>query len=389
MRIRLSGIVAAVFASGILALPSSVHVVAQTEEVPKFELDRSWPKSLPNGWEFGYVMAVAVDQRDHVFVLHTIQDDYGQPIIKDKERPNDSLKLSGWYERKKKPGVTAAPPVVEFDPQGNFVRAWGGAGHGHPWTEPGTSRMFAEHSLNVDPKGNVWIVGGGHLVLKFSPEGKFLMQIGELNKTNGSNDPRYLGDPSSVAFDAKANEVYIADGYANKRIIVYDMDSGAFKRLWGRNGQKPDDSFRLAPRFIEFQGALIRDTEQHADFVHDVKVSNDGLVYGVARDGTLPIFRTDGTFVRELKTPAVLLSLAFSRDPEQYYLYGGGYDENQIAGIAAAPNIFIFRRSDMKVLGSFGPSPSQHYFAVDSKGNIFTTGLSTPRKFVLKSMPKR
>jgi hypothetical protein len=333
-------------------------------------------------------MAVAVDQRDHVFVLHTTQDDYGQPIIKDKDRPNDSLKLSGWYERKKKPGVVAAPPLVEFDPDGNFVRAWGGPGHGHPWTEPGKSKMFAEHSLNVDPKGNVWIVGGGDVALKFSPEGKFLMQIGELNKTNGSNDPRYLGDPAAVEFDAKTNEVYIADGYANKRIIVYDMDSGAFKRLWGRYGKKPDDSFEAAQGLIPLNGVFVRDTEQHPHFVHDVKVSNDGQVYGADRHGTIEVFRTDGTFVREVHTPSVLLSLALSRDPQQAYLYGGGFDEDQLVGIAAAKNILIFRRSDMKVIGSFA-SASQHYMAVDSKGDIFTTGLSMPQKFRLVSAPKR
>src|SRR5262249_24987810 len=159
---------------------------------------------------------------------------------------------------------------------------------------------------------------------------------------------------------------------ANRRIIVYDMDTGAFKRLWGRHGQKPDDSFEATPGLIELNGVFVRDTEQHARFVHDVKVSNDGLVYGADRHGTIQIFRTDGTFIREVKTPAVLLSIAFSRDPEQYYLYGGGYDEDQLAGIAAAKNVFIFRRSDMKVLGSF-ESSSQHYFAVDSKGNVFTT----------------
>lgn len=358
----------------------------ETEPAPQFERDRAWPKPLPNNWEFGYVMGVAVDQRDHVFVLHTTQDDYGQPIVKDKTQPNDSLRISGWYDRRTKPGVVPAPPVVEFDPEGNVVRAWGGPGHGHPWTEPGTSRMFAEHSISVDPKGNVWIVGGGHVALKFSPEGKFLMQIGELHKTDGSNDPRYLGDPSSVDFDAKTNEVYVADGYKNQRIIVYDMDSGAFKRLWGRHGQKPDDSFESETPYIELGGFFVRDTEQHARFAHDVRVSNDGFVYGVDRHGTIQIFRTDGTFVREVRTPAVLLSAGFSRDPQQYYLYGGSYDDDQVAGIAAAKNVFIFRRSDMKVLGTISSS-SQHYIAVDSKGSLFTTGLSMPQKFVLTSAP--
>jgi hypothetical protein len=231
--------------------------------------------------------------------------------------------------------------------------------------------MWAEHSLNVDPKGNVWIVGGGHRALKFSPEGKFLMQIGERNKTNGSLDPKYLGDPASVSFDANANEVYIADGYRNQRIIVYDMDSGAFKRFWGRNGQKPDDSFE--------GGSGESVVMQGTHFVHDVQVSNDGFVYGIDRHKIIQIFRTDGTYLRDAPTPVVFNAATLSTDPGQYYLYGGGIDK--------APKIYIYRRKDMKILGSFD-SPSQHYFDVDSKGNIFTTGKSMPQKYAVKTMPK-
>src|SRR5262249_37848415 len=136
MHVRSFGVVAMVFAACMVGFSCSRDTLAQTEQPPTFELDRSWPKPLPNHWELGYVMAVAVDHRDHVFIVHTIQDDFGQPI-KNNERPNFSLELSGWYERRKKPSAVAAPPVVEFDQEGNVVRAWGGAGHGHPWTEPG------------------------------------------------------------------------------------------------------------------------------------------------------------------------------------------------------------------------------------------------------------
>jgi hypothetical protein len=225
--------------------------------------------------------------------------------------------------------------------------------------------------LNIDPKGNVWIVGGGHLALKFSHDGKFLGQIGERNKTNGSNDPRYLGDPAGVAFDSKANEVYLADGYLNKRIIVYDMDTLAFKRLWGRYGKAPDDSFEASKDPVVLHGTY---------FVHDVKVSNDRLVYGVDRHKFIEVFHPDGTFVREAPTPAVLNAIAFSADPEQRYIYGGALDNT--------PVIFIFRRSDLKVIASFR-SASQHYLAVDSKGNVFTTGLALPEKFALTSLPGR
>jgi hypothetical protein len=375
MRILSSGVVAIALMAAILGWSGSTETLAaqsQTEQAPTFELDRSWPKPLPNGWQYGYVISVSVNPRNnHAFVLHTIQEQYSNPGL-----INESLQISGWFERRKKPGVSAAPPVVEYDENGSFVRAWGGNGHGYPWVVPGPEGMIAEHSLNVDPKGNVWITGGGQVALKFSPEGKFLLQIGKYGVNNGSNDPKNLGDPSTVAFDAKANEVYIADGlYKNKRIIVFDMDTGAYKRMWGRDGKKPDDSGdrERVPKAM------------CVCWLHDVRVTNDGLVYGLQDTPyrALQIFHTDGTFVREVKLPGMYSAAFPSTDSQQRYLYLAEMEEPN-----PHPSIFIYRRSDVTLLGSF-TMRSAHFPGVDAKGNIYTTGMEMPQRYLLKTMPKQ
>jgi hypothetical protein len=180
-----------------------------------------------------------------------------------------------------------------------------------------------------------------------------------------------------VAFDGKANEVYIADGYDNKRIVVYDMDTGAFKRLWGRWGKRPEDTYKER-------------------FVHDVQVSKDGLVYGVDFNNVLWVFRPDGTHVRHVWTTGRLSAAALSPDPQQYYIYGAGREETpcvsvpggSCSGDLVVGKVYILRRSDLTELGSF-ESASQHYLSVDSKGNIYTTGLGMPQRFVLKTIPKK
>jgi hypothetical protein len=205
----------------------------KAERPPVFELEASWPKQpLPNNWGLGIVWGVAVDSRDHIWVVHQKAGQYTEQITK--------------------AGKVPAPAVLEFDQQGNLLQAWGVPGQGG-WTQ-GKDRPFPAQAINVDWKGNVWVSeeSRGHAVVKFTHEGKFLLQIGEVDKTNGSNDTRLLGAPSGIDFDPGANEVYIADGYVNQRIVVFDADSGAYKRHWGRYGLKPDDTFEagLQPTWL-------------------------------------------------------------------------------------------------------------------------------------------
>jgi DNA-binding beta-propeller fold protein YncE len=117
---------------------------------------------------------------------------------------------------------TGAPPVLEFDREGNLVGQWGGPGEGYEW--PGTN-----HGITVDYKGNVWIGGNDPKdaqVLKFTKQGKFLLQVGHPGKNAGSHDTENFWRAAKIFVDSKMNEAYIADGYGNKRVVVIDPDTG-------------------------------------------------------------------------------------------------------------------------------------------------------------------
>ena len=194
------------------------------EPAPVFELDTSWPKPLPNNWGLGQVWGVAVDARDHVWVVHqTNSPRYMAPI--------------------EEAGKDPAPAVLEFDQEGNLLQAWGEAGQGG-WTQ-GAGRAFPAQAINVDWEGNIWVSEEtrGNAVVKFSPDGQFLLQIGHVSRTNGSGDTTLLGGPSGLDFYQPTNEVFIADGYRNQRVIVFDAHTGEYKRHWGRFGIAPNDNF--------------------------------------------------------------------------------------------------------------------------------------------------
>ena len=335
------------------------------EPAPIFELDPSWPKPLPNNWGLGIVWGVAVDSRDHIWAVHQTAGRYMEAITNAGKEP--------------------APAVLEFDQQGNLLQAWGVPGQGG-WTQ-GEGRPFPAQAINVDWNGHVWVSEErrGHAVVKFTREGKFLLQIGEVDQTNGNADTTLLGAPSGLDFDPAANEVYIADGYLNQRIIVFDADTGAYKRHWGRYGLPPDDTFEPGdqPTWVPSPFLVGRPSNKGRTprFAHGVNLSRDGLVYAADRShSVLFVHRKDGTYVKEAALPGPFNSVAFSSDPEQHYLYAGGMN--------ATARIYILRRSDLQVLGSF-KSDGQHYMDADSQGNLFTCGLRMPQRWVLKELPKR
>jgi len=218
-----------------------------------YAVDAAWPKPLPNNWILGQVAGIAVDARDHVWLIHRpktlIDEEKGAALSPPRAKC-----------------CVAAPPVIEFDDEGNLLRAWGGPGQGYEWFEN-------EHGIYIDHQGNVWVGGNDpkdHQLIKFSPDGKFLMQIGRAGQTGGSNSTTQLGRPAHMEIDAKANELYIADGYGNKRVIVLDAASGAYKRHWGAYGKAPSDE--KLPLYNP-------QSPQFANPVHCVRLSNDGLVY--------------------------------------------------------------------------------------------------------------
>ena len=200
------------------------RTAAQDPSVPSFQIDKSWPAPLPNDWILGGPASVAVDRHDHVWILH-------RPAM----APADAIKS----------GKRIAPPVLELDPAGNVLQAWGGAAAGYDWPQENLGDYPrgspGEHGIFVDADDNVWITGNGDVVLKFSKAGKFLLQIGEKFRTGGSNDPKLLGNPTDAVVDVAAREVYVSDGYLNRRIVVFDSETGRYKRHWGAYGNKPDD----------------------------------------------------------------------------------------------------------------------------------------------------
>jgi DNA-binding beta-propeller fold protein YncE len=318
---------------------------------PKFVVDPFWPKPLKDNWIVGQVAGLHVDSRDHVWILH---------------RPNTLLT----DEKGAKAGdtarcCTAAPPVLEFDPAGNFVRGWGGPGQGYDWPKN-------EHGLYVDAEGHVWVAGNDaadHMILKFTREGKFLLQIGKPGKSEGSASTTQLGRPANMEVDAAASELYVADGYGNKRILVLDAKTGAYKRHWGAYGGAPSDE-----KMPEYSPSA-PPSKQFANAVHCVRLSRDGLVYVCDRGNTrIQVFRKDGTFVSEFlgaQLPATdTADLVFSPDPAQRYI---------VLADGQSSYLRIVSRSDGKLLGSFarhgrqaGEFRSLHNLGTDSKGNLYT-----------------
>jgi hypothetical protein len=336
---------------------------AVAADVPKFEVDPFWPKPLPNNWALGQVGGIAVDDRDHVWIIHR------------PESLTPAEKAASFNPPRAKCCVSA-PPIIEFDPEGNVVQAWGGPGQGYDWPK-------REHGIRVE--GNFVWFSGNHaddgFVVKFTRDGKFVMQIGKSGPRKGDNDTTQLGKPADIWIDAPANEAYIADGYGNHRVIVFDATTGAYKRHWGAYGKRPADEAVLAPAGGEEGTRYDPKAPPSPVFnnpVHCVKVSNDGLVYVCdRRNDRVQVFRKDGTFVREwvyLKDtlgPGSVWDLYLWPDREQSFLVNVDGSNNEMR---------VVRRSDGEVVGTYGRYGRNaghfygvHNVAIDSRGNVFTS----------------
>jgi hypothetical protein len=315
--------------------------------MPMFEAEAGWPK-VPAKWKVGDQSSFAVDAQDNVWLLN---------------RPRTL---------KPEQAAMAAPPVMAFDTPGNFIKAWGGAGSGYEWPE-------REHGIHIDHKGFVWIGGNScpenglpglkpvtdDQLLKFTQDGKFVMQIGRSNQSKGNADTRNLHRPADVWVHPQTNELYVADGYGNHRVAVFDADTGAFKRMWGAFGSKPvdDDHCEVAtPKsFADGRGPA------SFNIVHAVRVANsDGTVYVADRENRrVQMFLPDGTFVKQLIRTDIPFAkdLALSADREQQFLYVGG-----------GKGIIVVDRKTLDVVGTIQPPGiigTGHHIATDSKGNIY------------------
>jgi DNA-binding beta-propeller fold protein YncE len=352
-------------------------------QAPKFEVDPTWPK-IPNGWVFGQVSSSACDDKGNIWVL---------------QRPKGV-----------RPGQKTGPPVQVFDQAGNYIKGWGGPGEGYDWPE-------TEHGIFVDYKGFVWVGGNGNddQILKFTQEGKFVLQIGKGGHKKSNQNTDDLWEPADVFVYPKTNELFVADGYRNKRVIVFDADTGAYKRMWGAYGNVPQDDAPPADGGGRGRGRggpdanRIPDMEllpsdpgpQQFNLVHGVKVSDDGSVYVADRGGKrVQIFTIDGKYVNQIWVDRwcetigqgcgngqTAASVAFSPDPEQRFLY--------VASRSPA-RIWVYDRKTLQPLEAFGRpgvAPGEfdvlHHMTTDSKGNLYVAEVEDGKriqKFVYKGL---
>jgi DNA-binding beta-propeller fold protein YncE len=373
----------ACFAFGAIALAASLGAqpmrrtaAAQDSPAgrfPTFEPDPAFPK-LPNGGVLGNVAKVVVDRHDNVWIIH---------------RP-----------RTVPAGKTPAPPVLEFDAAGKFLQAWGGDGPGYDWPD-------AEHNVFVDHKDNVWVSGsspGGQsktqrsddMLLKFSNTGRFLLEIGGRSVTLGSKDTNSVNKPGDLFVSAKTNEMYVADGYGNRRVIVFDADTGAFKRMWGAFGKPPEDDADsggfgssggplgatggrgggggAAPPALDTEGP---GSPVFASPVHGIIVSNDDIVYVADRSNRrVQMFTPEGKYLGQFFVNRAgpsrdsVCGFALSPDKNQQFLYVADFGNSHLV---------VFDRKKLDVLYQFGKRGAEpgdfqgiHHIAVDSKGNLYT-----------------
>jgi hypothetical protein len=341
--------------------------------MPAYQVDTTWPPSLPNGWVLGDASSVAVDRHDHVYILH-------RPRTVPAEKKDH-----------------AAPAVLEFDAAGTFVKAWGGPSTAYEWPD-------TEHGISIDYKDRVWIGGNNpiaqvrltprsdDMLLLFTITGTFLKQLGGRDRSHGNADTAAPKEPADVFVYQKTNEAFVADGYGNRRVWVIDADTGAYKRMWGAFGNTPQDPPPpVAPTPGSAAAAAPKpDTEgpgpQQFGIVHSAKVSNDGLLYVADRGNRrVQVFTVDGKYQTQVfinrggPAAATAAGLAFSPDASQQLPYVADFGNGQVV---------VLNRKTLDVLGSIGRQGSQpgqfqniHHIAVDSRGTLYTAEVAPGRRF--------
>ena len=367
----------------LAALPGA----AQAQSYPVFEVDFGWPKQLPKGYVFGPSGGITVDAKGHIWV-------YSRPTQLRIAINDPPTETSG----------VPAPSVIELTPDGTFVRGWGGA---FAMSKAELARFdwpIQEHGIALDGKKRVWVCGNGrdaegekagrsredNQCIVFTADGKFVMQIGKAGQNKGSLDLQNLGRPSQPFYWAKTNEMFISDGYGNRRVVVLDADTGKFKRMWGAYGKTPDDSYSRDRVYVPVQ--------QQFNLLHGMAISLDGTVYVADRNANrVQAFTLDGNFLNEgLVAPSSPMTgngsafgVAFSGDKKQRFLYvADGHNQR----------VRVLDRKSMKEIpgsafGRIGLGNGQlaniHVIANDAAGNLYIgDGGGRFQKFVFKGLSK-
>jgi DNA-binding beta-propeller fold protein YncE len=354
-----------VCAALILAQLAGAAAHAQSGlRAPEFRVDPNWP-TVPNGWVLGEVTSVSVDRNDNVWVLHVPQS------IPEAQRAN------------------AAPPVLQFDSAGTLLTSWGGPGSSTEW-------LGREHGIFVDGDDFVWLGGragwpranppgnSDDMIMKYTMAGELVLQIGRRGASTGNLDTENVHQATDLYVDTDANEVYAADGYGNKRVIVFDSETGAFKRMWGAFGNPPPATF--AANAPAPQPQATPEGPPEFGLPHAIKVSRDGVVYVADRiNNRIQMFTREGAFLEQVRVTnegsdvvPVPAGFAFSPDERQELLY---------VVDSGAMRFVIFDRRAMTQIGSVGSRGANagefdivHHMAVDSNGNLYTAEIVNQRR---------
>lgn len=343
------------------AAPDAAEEEGPVSATPTFTVDPTWPAEMPDLWVMGAVTGVFVDAQDHVWVTHLPETLTPEETSVVQDPPIATC-------------CRPAPTVIEFDEQGQVVQGWGNV------DDDIATYPRNPHGIFVDHNDFVWIgTYRHHRVMKFTRSGEHLMTLGAYDETAGSADPRLLGGPAGIWVDPNTNEVFVADGYRNRRVVVFDGETGEYKRHWGAYGEAPIDDYDFGDR------DPFGPPPRAFSTVHGLIGSNDGRIYVADRRGNrIQVFEQDGTFVDEaIVAPETLASgssfvIAFSPDTEQRWLY-----------LADGTNhkVWTLRRSDLEVVGEFGRGGRQvgqflrpHGMSVDSHGNLYVGEASTGRR---------
>lgn len=342
--------VGALMMAGLVAVTPAQAPPPALEGVPTFTPDPSWPQ-LPPEWSWGQVIGIFADARGHVW-------------------------------------TSSRSRISEWDAQGKLLQSWDARGPDGNWS--------TIHGLFVDHQGFVWTnARESHLTVKFTRTGEVALVIGKYNQTGGSNDTALMGRPSDVWVDAADNEVFVADGYGNRRIIVFDGGSGKYLRHWGAYGKAPVDGAGAAGQ-ADGDDKVPGEPPQQFRVPHGIMGSRDGRIYLADRaNNRLQVFRQDGTFLAEKilrprcgaeqqaawtpKRPCGIeaaFSIALSHDAAQTYLYVADGGTHVIT---------VLRRSDLEVVDEFGGpgvGPGQlgrpHNVTVDPAGHLYVAEAAGP-----------